>query len=266
VLRLATALLVALVLAPVALAGGNNPAGLQDDIGAVSGDVRYVAARDGADTIVSALSTKDGSVLRSLKLRGMWGIPRIDTGGSISFDGKTLVLAPTTLSSTASPFKLVDTAALRVKKTVTLRGSHAFDALSPNASTLFVLNYTGQDTSRYVVRAASLRTGKLLPGRIADKTQKSWIMQGFPVTRISSATGRWVYTLYANPSGYAFVHALDTVGRSAHCVGIPWKGDPNKQWEMRLALRADGKLGVEWQSGAPYVAIDVSTWKIDYLG
>jgi hypothetical protein len=131
---------------------------------------------------------------------------------------------------------------------------------------LYLVNYPGQDTSRYVVKAVNLRTGKLLPGRIADKTQNSWIMQGLPVTRISSADGRWVYTLYANPGGYAFVHALDTVGRSAHCVGIPWKGDANKQWDMRLALRSDGKLGVNWQdTGAPYIAIDLTTWKIDYL-
>jgi hypothetical protein len=34
---------------------------------------------------------------------------------------------------------------------------------------------------------------------------------------------------------------------------------------MRLALRDDGRLGVNWQSGAPYVAIDLGNWKIDYL-
>jgi hypothetical protein len=265
VLRLSV-LLAALVLAPGALAGGNNPAGIQDDIGAVSDNVRYVASKDGANTMILAKSMKDNSVLGTLRLSGKWGIPRIDKGASLSFDGKTLVLAPTTLSVASSSFKVVDTATLRVTKTVTLRGNYAFDALSPKAGLLYLVKYSGQDTSHYVVKAVNLRTNKLLPGRIADKTQLSWIMEGLPVTRISSADGRWVYTLYANPGGYAFVHALDTVGRSAHCVGIPWKGSTDRHWAMRLSLRSDGKLGVDWQdTGAPYVAIDLKTWAIDYL-
>jgi hypothetical protein len=266
VLRVSIALLAALVLAPVAQAGGNNPAGLQDDVGALAGDVRYIASKDGANTMISAVRAKDGSVLRTLEVSGQWGIPRIDAGASLSFDGKTLVLAPTELSATSSTFKVVDTASLRVRKTVSLRGNYAFDALSPKAGMLFLVKYSGGDTSHYVVKAMNLGTGKLLPGRVADKTQDSWVMQGFPVTRISSAEGRWVYTLYANPGGYGFVHALDTVKLSAHCVGIPWKGSSDRQWAMRLALRSDGRLGVNWQeTGRPYVAIDVSTWKVTTL-
>jgi hypothetical protein len=227
-------------------------------------NVRYVASKDGANTMLSAF--EDGKLVKSLKVKGAWGIPRIDQGASLSFDGKTLVLAPTRLSVASSSFKVVDTATLRVKKTVTLRGNYAFDALSPKAGLLYLVKYEGDDTFHYVVKAVNVRSGKLLPGLVADKTQRSWIMQGLPVTRISSADGRWVYTLYANPGGYAFVHALDTVGRSAHCVGIPWKGSTDRHWAMRLTLRGDGKLGVNWQdTGRPYVAIDLSTWKVDYL-
>jgi hypothetical protein len=265
VLRLSV-FLAALVVAPAALAGGNNPAGIQDELGAVYDNVRYVASKDGANTMIQAKSIKDNSVLRTLKLNGKWGIPKIDQGTSLSFDGKTLVLAPTQLSVASSSFKVLDTATLRVKKTVSLRGNYAFDALSPRAGMLYLVKYSGQDTSRYVVKAVNLQKNKLLPGLIADKTQRSWVMQGLPVTRISGADGRWVYTLYANPGGYAFVHALDTVGRSAHCVGIPWKGSTDRHWAMRLALRSDRKLGVNWQdTGAPYVAIDLNTWAIDYL-
>ena len=45
-------------------------------------------------------------------------------------------------------------------------------------------------------------------------------MQGFPAKRTASKDGRWVYTMYANPNGYPFVHALDTVNGVAHCVGF----------------------------------------------
>jgi hypothetical protein len=266
VLRFSAVLATALVLAPAAAAGGNNPAGLQDDIGALNSEanVRYTASKDGANSMITAVNTQNGSVLKSLKLQGKWGIPRIDQGASLSFDGKTLVLAKTSLGSPTT-FTIVDTNGLRVRKTVTLQGNYAYDALSPKAGMLFLVKYSGDDTSRYVVKALNLRTGKLLPGRIADKSQNNWIMQGLAVTRVTSADGRFAYTLYANPGGYGFVHVLDTVNRTAHCVGIPWKGDQNKQWEMRLALRDDGRLGVNWQSGAPYVAIDLGTWKIDYL-
>ena len=40
----------------------------------------------------------------------------------------------------------------------------------------------------------------LLPGRIADQTQKSWVMQGRATGRATTADGRWVYTIYQNPA------------------------------------------------------------------
>lgn len=259
-LRFLVPLAVALVLAPTALAGKVNPVGLQDDQGAVFDGVRYVARGNGANTVLAALGAN-----RSLRLAGSWGIPRIDTAAAISFDGRTLVLMPTQLGS-PTRYTIVDTATLRVRKVVRLPGMSAYDALSPDGTLLYVIAYSSSDLSRYVVRAVDLRTGRLLPGRIADPAQKSWLMQGWPVSRTSTSDGRWVYTLYANPGGYGFVHALDTVGRTARCTGVPWRGDASEQWSMRLALRPDGKLAVDFQSGAPYIAFDVSTWKIDYLG
>jgi len=266
--RFAATLVFALVLSPSALAGGPNPAGIQGGDGALlpDGSARYVAVKAGADTVLKALATGEGTVLGTRTLAGKWGIPRIDAGTSISHDGRTLVLAPTTIHSPTS-FTVVDTKQLRVRKTVTLQGAYAFDALSPDGSLLYVVQYASLDNvGRYVVRAVDLRTGTLLKGRIADKTQRSWVMQGLPVTRVSSSDGRWVYTLYANPGGYPFVHALDTVKRSAHCVGIPWRGDANEPWSMRLALRDDSKsLAVNRASGVGFVAIDLSSWKISYL-
>ena len=90
-------------------------------------------------------------------------------------------------------------------------------------------------------------------------------MQGFAVDRVTSADGRWVYTLYANPGGYPFVHALDTVRGVAHCIGVPWRGGDSEPWNMRLALGNDGKsLAVNRQSGVTFVAIDTATWTVSY--
>src|SRR5207237_2690765 len=81
---------------------------------------------------------------------------------------------------------------------------------------------SADDLQRYTVRAYDLTAHQLVPGRIADKTQKSWVMQGFAVNRATTDDGRWVYTLYMNPGGYPFIHALNTVRGVAHCIGLPW--------------------------------------------
>jgi hypothetical protein len=76
-----------------------------------------------------------------------------------------------------------------------------------------------------------------------------------------------VYTLYQNPGGTPFVHALDTVSLSAHCIGLPWKGgsDLNAIWNLRLSLRdGDRQLAVHWRSGRPYLAIDTRTYRLSY--
>ena len=99
-----------------------------------------------------------------------------------------------------------------------------------------------------------MRAHKLLPGRIADKTQKSWVMQGWAASRVTSPTGRWVYTLYANPAGTPFIHALDTVKGVAHCVGIPWPAtDPDQNDIFQAKFDLVGKsLAVGFQGGGAY--------------
>ncbi len=73
------------------------------------------------------------------------------------------------------------------------------------------------------MKAYDLKAGELVPGVIADKSQAGWLMAGYPVARATSTGGRWVYTLYQQPDNYPFVHALDTVSRTAICIGLPWE-------------------------------------------
>ena len=167
-----------------------------------------------------------------LTLRGPWGIPRVTAAsnagvGGLSADGRTLVLAQPPRPTNGgivrhSAFLVLHTKPLHVVGEVTLRGDFGFDALSPRARTVYLIQHVMSDgTYRYRVRAYDLVLRKLLPGAIADKTQRNWLMNGYPVSRATSADGRWVYTLYSNGDNYPFVHALDTVGRSAVCIGIP---------------------------------------------
>jgi hypothetical protein len=189
------------------------------------------------------------------------------TAAGVSTDGSTLVLGDTAYGQplkARSRFVALSTRTLRPLAHVDLRGDFSFDALSPDANRLYLVQHlSAQDLTRYVVRAYDLRRGRLLPGWIADRTQRGWVMHGLPATRVTSADGRWVYTLYMQQGGFPFVHALDTERSVAHCIGIPWRGASAAVWNMRLALRDGGRsLAISWTSGRPYLAIDTSTWRI----
>ncbi|TML90298.1 MAG: hypothetical protein E6G08_03140 [Actinobacteria bacterium] len=273
---LALVLFAALALAAAAQADGGGP-GTGATVGwdgaiAPGGKIRYVAVPAGSSTAVQAISTSDGRVVRFGSLLGAFGIPMLtqngDTGG-VSADGKTLVLAELAQGGptlrTVSHFVVFNPNRLDLPDELFLPGDLAFDAISPHGKTIYLIQHmTSQDLSRYVVRAYDVRHRRLLPGRIADRTQKGWVMQGYALTRMTSDDGRWAYTLYQNPGGYPFIHALDTVRGVAHCIGIPWKGsDQNGLWNVRMTLHDGGKqLAVHWKSGRPFLNVDTSTWRV----
>jgi hypothetical protein len=171
------------------------------------------------------------------------------------------VLGQTGVAPT-SGFLLYDTGTMRMTDSVALPGQFSFDALSPDASRMYVIQHLDAkygDYAHYVVRAVDLTTNRLLPGRISDHAQKSWVMDGFPVTRTTSTGGRWVYTLYENGgNGYPFIHALDTVRGVAHCIGLPLT---NGLGNLRLSLRGS-TLAVHWLSGRPWKNVNTSTWAV----
>jgi hypothetical protein len=76
--------------------------------------------------------------------------------------------------------------------------------------------------------------------------------------------GRWAYTLYANPGGFPFIHALDTVRGVAHCVGVPWpqtETNQNKVFNFRLVLR--GKtLVIKDGIGGTYRVVNTTNWHV----
>jgi hypothetical protein len=265
-----------LVAAPAALAdGGSAPPAVQGG-GGVFGpgkEVRYVAVGNRAGTIVEKIRVVDGTVLSWTARPGSWGIPSIafdrSTGG-ISSDGTALVLTSTAQSGyplrKRSSFEVLSATNLRFLGRIDLRGDFAYDALSPDFSKLYLIQHVSQrDLNRYVVRAYDLTRNRLLPGRIADRTQRGWVMAGWPLTRVTSTDGRWVYTLYSRPDGYPFVHALDTVRGVAHCIGIPWHGKQNALWQLRMSLRDGGRtLSLHWRNGREYLAVARGTWRISH--
>lgn len=266
----------ALVLAAAAqAAGGGLGVGVNlggDGVLSADGSTRYVAVTTTDGTVVQAIRTRDGSVRAFGTLAGSFGIPLLATDGTtggLSRDGQTLVLAQQVQGGptlpTVSHFVAYDPKRLDLPRKILLRGAFTFDALSPDGKRMYLIQHlSAQDISRYVVRAYDLQRERLLPGRVADRTQKDWVMQGYPVTRATTDDGRWAYTLYQNPGGTPFIHALDTVRGVAHCVGIPWQSnDQAALWNVRLTPDAGGtSVAVHWRSGRPWLELNTATWRL----
>jgi hypothetical protein len=252
-----TSLLILLALACVPMASAAGPW-----LGTASNGVaQYTANVHGKSTVVAAPSQK-------LTLSGNWGLPRVtlnnDVGG-LSADGRTLVLAQDDavhnngeLSSQTS-FAVLGTKPLHLRTLVKVKGDFGFDALSPSGRILYLIQHVSQeDLFQYRVRAYDLHTGKLLSRVIADKRQRDWNMNGYPVGRAASPNGRWVYTLYSNQNNYPFVHALDTVNRTAVCIGIPWDWSGDQQAINSATLEVKGgKLAI-----SDRFLLDRSTFKV----
>jgi hypothetical protein len=274
--RLLACLVVGLCAAPAALAAGPDPGVMLGGLGVSGpgGKIRYVAVGGKGVTTVTAMR-RSGRVVRWATYRGGFGIPAVTFNGStggVSSDGSTLVLADSHTGNGTYPLKkrsaflIVNAKSLRVRARVALRGHYSFDALSPDGSRLYLIQHVSAlKLTHYVVRAYDLDRNQLLAGRIADKSQRGWVMNGMPFARATSVGGRWVYTLYQNPGGYPFVHALDTVRGVAHCIGIPWTGSQNALWKLRLSVRDSGRtLALRWRSGRPFLAVAVGSWRISH--
>jgi hypothetical protein len=266
----------ALVLAAAAAAGGPSPGLVQGSTGVTrpGQPLRYVTLTSQGTTTLVSISKASGRVVKWRTLHGQWGVPAVTFDGKadgLTRDGRTLAIADWVQPENnplrdVSQFQLVDTKSLLPQKTISLRGEFSFDALSPDGKTLYLIQHgSTEDASRYLVRAYDLDASRLLPKVVADPRQADWVMRGFPMKRATSADGRWVYTLYRQDGGYPFVHALDAVGRSAICIGIPWQG--NQDPLARAQLRIDeghGELTIA--AGGRAFAIDTETFRVSLPG
>jgi hypothetical protein len=263
--------LLALALVALATGGAANAAGggpsyvLLGGKGVIApdGKVRYVALTTGRHTIVSMVRVRGGQVVRWRQLRGYFGVPVVtvtETTDGVSRDGRTLVLA-TPSGGLATEFALLDTRTWKLRR-VTLRGSWSYDAISPDGSTLYLVQYAGSSANAsYRVRAYDVRSKRLLARPIVDREIGRTLMRGWPVARRSSSTGRWAYTLYARARKEPFVHALDTVRRRAYCIDVPVALKRTEQMSLRLELRGDRMLEIR-RGTARVAAIDTETFVV----
>jgi hypothetical protein len=197
-----------------------------------TGRVNFVAVSAGRDTVIERVVRNGGVVERSRVIEGHYGIPGAAYDGSttgLSADGRTLVLAEFTRSTTRTRLLVLDTRTLRTRKRISLPEFLSVDAISPNGRTLYVVRYP-KTLATYDVMALDLRTGRLRGAPIMDPREPDEKMSGIPLTRTMSPDMRWMYTLYSGDEN--FVHALDTQEGTARCIDLP-EGDLSAE---RLAL------------------------------
>jgi hypothetical protein len=167
-----------------------------------------------------------------------------------SQDGKRAVLSLVQKKQTV--FTIVSPDAQR---TITLQGQNwGADALAGH--NLYLLRYL---KNGYQVRRYDLAANRLVAQPLKDPHESSLIW-GTPWARVSSADGRYVFTLYIGRNGGAMVHQLDVRRSVARCIDLPGTGNFNNGTSYALQLAPDGRT--LWAISPGYgrvVSIDVAT-------
>jgi hypothetical protein len=259
ILRAAPLLLTALVAAGAASAAGPGWSTAQSLV-SPGGRLAYEARASRGRTTLSLL--RHGERARVVKLRGVYGFPvptNEGTAEGLSRDRRTLVLAH---AGGFPRFAVLEARTLRLHRTIKLRGVYTYDALSPDANTLYLIQHV-QTTSddRYFVRAFDLAAGRLVKHIIADAREKG-PMTGWAISRATGPSGRWVYTLYSRARERPFVHALDTVDRHAVCIDLPWRWSQSVLTGARLRVQGRTLVVARLHGGESLLAIDLRTFRV----
>jgi hypothetical protein len=268
--HLLAAVVAAGAVAPAVASGAGFPVPRMDTTrsGATApGDpYRYIALPARGATTLVKLRRDDGVPLRHRLLAGESVVAAVAMDASttgLSADGATLVLIdprrPT--PPRVTHMTLVDTLTLRPTRRLALRGDFSLDGVSPDGRRLYVIQHRGGQSNPldYAVRAYDVASRRLLPDPITDPRNPDEKMTGFPMTRATSADGRWAYTLYAG-GAENFVHALDLARGRAFCIDLHGLL-PEELAAIKLAARR-GHVDLLNQSGAVVRRIDTATLRV----
>jgi hypothetical protein len=271
--RLVVALLACAACAPVAVAeaaGPPLPSSATDAAGtsAPGGTERLVATRAGARTVVTAFRRGGGDrPLRSRRIPGRWSVAPVAIDGAttgLSADGRTLVLVRPTRSfpPATTHLAILDARSLRIRREITLPGFFTVDAIAPHGRRVYLIQYAGDDNFLdYRVRTLDTRTAQLEPRDVVDPRSPGEQMGGLPMTRATSADGRWVYTLYGGGEE-TFIHALDTVGATAACIDLDMLSPHDDLGAVQLHVSADGRRVAVRDAGTLVATVDARTFAV----
>jgi hypothetical protein len=254
----------------VCLADGLPVMGVEGGRGVLSpdGESRYLSVTAGKHTVLQRVQVPGGEMAHYRVLAGSWSIPMVaydGSGSGISADGRTLVLIRnrTSFPQRRTHLAIANSKRLTLSKRITLPGDFSFDAVSPDGSSIYLINYlSGRDPTKYAVRAFDVGSNKLLPDPIVDPNEPGEDMGGMPVTRAASTDGRWAYTLY-DSTEHPFIHALDTTGRTARCIDLDALVGRRDIFSLRLKVHpGDGNLSVVNERGRALLSVNAQTFEV----
>jgi len=134
----------------------------------------------------------------------------------------------------------------RPARVVEVVGNVEPEAFSADDTNLFVLQYLPADSPvGYQVRRVDLSTGELHNVR-TDDSDLDKPMAGRARTSVLAPDGSRLYTLYIvagdsyGNAGYAFVHVLDLVSKTAFCVDLPVPFGTDEPPSYAIAVSSDG--------------------------
>jgi hypothetical protein len=231
---------------------------------APGGRERILTRRAGEDTAMIVIGRADRRTLRSRLISGHWRVAPATLDGAttgLSADGRTLVLArpERAIPPASTRLAVVDAKELTVRREISLSGFFTVDAISPDGRWLYLIQYSGGDFADYRVRALDTLAGRLAGRDVVDPRNPGEQMGGLPLTRVMSRDGRWAYTLYGGGEEM-FIHALDTLGRTAACIDLemlPTEGDIS---DFRLHVSADGGELRVGRAGKLVALVDTRTF------
>jgi hypothetical protein len=227
--------------------------------------IRYMTFPARKGTVLARMDTTTGQILNSRTLPTRWSVPLVaydvSTSG-LSADGRTLVLIEPrrTFPRRETTFTVIGARSLRTQSTFTLGGDFSFDAVSPDGRWLYLVEYVAaRDPFRYRVRLYDLDTHRLQSEPIIDPREVGDVMRGMPLTRSTSPDGRLAYTLYDGAGEHPFIHALDTVERSARCIDLHGLMGFQRLGEVKLDVSPDGGTIAVALDGEPVALVDTES-------
>ena len=189
------------------------------------------AAPTGTGTRITRYDARSGAAVSSWTVTGT-----TSQVSAVSATGRYAALVQGQKNPT---IRVVDLDRRTVLRSVELQGNWQVDALSRNASRLYLLE--NQPNGDYRVRVDIAGRG-LLPDPITDPAETE-PMTGFPWSSVATPDGRWQLTLFVKTSETkteAFIHALSLDRGTAKCIDLS-TGEFMSTGRYALVLSPNGR-------------------------
>jgi hypothetical protein len=206
----------------------------------------YTVTQLSGSTRLMALDPSSGRTVAQTTVPSGYGLPNVAYQGptaGLSPNGQWLALTSQghAAGGAMTTNFLVGSSSLSDSfKTIHVNGDFAFDALSNDGKSLYLIQKM-TDPNHYRVRLYDIAAGSLWPQAIADKREPNEPMNGIRGDSAADPTGNHVYTVYIRQAG-PFIHALPLDQPFAWCIDLPSKApnDMEAQFHWALAISHDG--------------------------